>query len=261
MFHIICMGLGYEHESDFVIDRRDGYPHYLALLVRSKSRLEYQGEIRSYPPNTFILYDKNAPQFYAADGETYGIKVTYGEDAVLVAEVDNGSEENLIRAAYVREGTDYHILTSTDGGISWNEKLTISTSDPNIALALVKKEHAVVNVIGGSLNRSNLSLSGQMALQFVESTNIDIAFLSPSGFSLECGFTSGNYNESLLKKAIVEKARLVVMLLTSSKIRKAMPHTFAKLSDIHVFITDADPGEEIKKACEEAGVELIVAGQ
>jgi DeoR/GlpR family transcriptional regulator of sugar metabolism len=142
-----------------------------------------------------------------------------------------------------------------------DEKLTISTSDPNIALALVKKEHAVVNVIGGSLNRSNLSLSGQMALQFVESTNIDIAFLSPSGFSLECGFTSGNYNESLLKKAIVEKARLVVMLLTSSKIRKAMPHTFAALSDIHVFITDADPGEEIKKACEEAGVELIVAGQ
>ncbi len=71
MFNIICMGLGYEHESDFVIDRRDGYPHYLALLVRSKSRLEYQGEIRSYPPNTFILYDKNAPQYYAADGEPY----------------------------------------------------------------------------------------------------------------------------------------------------------------------------------------------
>ena len=71
MFNIICMGLGYEHEPDFVIDRRDGYPHYLALLVRSKSRLEYQGEIRSYPPNTFILYDKNAPQYYAADGEPY----------------------------------------------------------------------------------------------------------------------------------------------------------------------------------------------
>lgn len=40
MFNSICMGLGYEHEPDFVIDRRDGYPHYLALLVRSKSRLE-----------------------------------------------------------------------------------------------------------------------------------------------------------------------------------------------------------------------------
>lgn len=71
MFKLICMGLGYEHEPDFEIDRRDGYPHYLALLIRTKCRLKYRGEIRSYPPNTFILYDKNAPQFYAADGETY----------------------------------------------------------------------------------------------------------------------------------------------------------------------------------------------
>ena len=140
-----------------------------------------------------------------------------------------------------------------------DEKLTISTSDPNIALALVKKEHAVVNVIGGSLNRSNLSLSGQMALHFVESTNIDVAFLSPSGFSLECGFTSGNYNESLLKKAIVEKAHLVVALMTGTKIHKAMPHTFATLQDVDIFITDTDPGEEIRKACAEAGVELIIA--
>ena len=71
MFNLICMGLGYEHEPDFEIDRRDGYPHYLALLIRTKCRLKYRGEIQSYPPNTFILYDKNAPQFYAADGETY----------------------------------------------------------------------------------------------------------------------------------------------------------------------------------------------
>ena len=65
---------------------------------------------------------------YSYDGDRWfdSLTPTYGEDAVLVAEVDNGSEENLIRAAYVREGTDYHILTSTDGGISWNEKLTIS---------------------------------------------------------------------------------------------------------------------------------------
>ena len=82
-----------------------------------------------------------------------------------------------------------------------DEKLTISTSDPNIALALVKKEHAVINVIGGSLNRSNLSLSGQMALQFVESTNIDVAFLSPSGFSLT--LSSGTYTANGIDHMLV----------------------------------------------------------
>lgn len=71
MFHIICMGLGYEHEPDFVINRTEGYPHQLALLVRTPCRLGYGGEIRSYPANTFILYDKDAPQYYAADGVPY----------------------------------------------------------------------------------------------------------------------------------------------------------------------------------------------
>ena len=71
MFQIICMGIGYEHEPDFVIDRREGYPHYLALLVRTKCRLRCGDEIRSYPPGTFVLYDMNTPQFYAADDAPY----------------------------------------------------------------------------------------------------------------------------------------------------------------------------------------------
>ncbi|HAG12954.1 MAG TPA: hypothetical protein DCG49_03720 [Ruminococcus sp.] len=71
MFRIICMGLGYEHESTFVIDRREGYPHYLALLVRTPCRLRFLDEIRSYPANTFVLYDMNVPQYYAADDVPY----------------------------------------------------------------------------------------------------------------------------------------------------------------------------------------------
>ncbi|MBQ3792445.1 MAG: DeoR/GlpR transcriptional regulator [Clostridia bacterium] len=139
-----------------------------------------------------------------------------------------------------------------------DERLTISTSDPNIALSLSNDEKININIIGGNLNHSNLSLSGAPALDFVSNTNLDVAFLSPSGFSLECGFTSGNYNESELKKAVVRKARFVVMLVQSSKIGKSMPYTFASLSEADVLITDARPSAELYKACVEADVRLIV---
>lgn len=138
-------------------------------------------------------------------------------------------------------------------------RLTISTSDPNIALALVKNDKVIVNIIGGNLNRSNLSLSGNMAQKFVESTNLDVAFISPSGFSVDCGCSSGNFNEAALKNAVVTKAHKVVVLVQSDKFNKSMPHTFAALSDIDVLITDKDPGEEIRQALTEANVELIVA--
>ena len=71
MFQILYMGIGYLHEADFLIERQNGYPHYLALLIRSQCRLKQDGEIRPFPPNTFILYDVNAPHFYAANGEAY----------------------------------------------------------------------------------------------------------------------------------------------------------------------------------------------
>ena len=138
------------------------------------------------------------------------------------------------------------------------EKLTVCTSDPNVALALIKADNLVVSLIGGNLSRSNLSLSGEAALDFVARTNIDVAFISPSGFSLECGFTSGNHNESSLKNAVISKASFVVMMVLSRKIGKSMPFTFAQLANIDVLITDEEPASEIRKACEITGVELIV---
>lgn len=138
------------------------------------------------------------------------------------------------------------------------EKLTISTTDPNIALSLIQKEQVVVNIVGGNLSRNNLSLSGEAALDYVEKTNIDVAFISPSGFSLDCGFTSGNSNESRLKNAVIKKARFVVMMVEAGKIGKSMPYTFGRLADADVFITDRDPSDELKNACDIVGVELIV---
>lgn len=71
MFNIKCMGCDYPHESDFEIIRENGYDCYLALFVRTKSRLVSNGSIKSYPSNTFVLFDKRSPHYYAADSEEY----------------------------------------------------------------------------------------------------------------------------------------------------------------------------------------------
>jgi DeoR/GlpR family transcriptional regulator of sugar metabolism len=139
------------------------------------------------------------------------------------------------------------------------EKLTISTTDPNVALALVKNEQVVVNIVGGCLSRDNLSLSGMQALAYIRQTNIDMAFISPSGFSLECGFTSGNYNESQLKNEVITKAHSIIMMVEAQKLGRSMPYTFGQLSDIQVLITDEEPPAPVRQACEQYNVTIIVA--
>jgi DeoR family fructose operon transcriptional repressor len=139
-----------------------------------------------------------------------------------------------------------------------DERHAITTTGPNIALELIKKNQPIVNLVGGMINRENVSISGNQALKFLADINIDIAFLVPSGLSLKDGFTSGNYSECELKRMVVEKARRVVILMDKSKINRCLPFTFSQLENIHTIVTDDDLPEDITNAAKAAGVEIIV---
>lgn len=132
--------------------------------------------------------------------------------------------------------------------------LSILTSAPNIALEISKRYAPTVNLIGGQINRETLSVSGMQSMEYVENMNFDLAVMAPSALSADAGFTCGNYSECELKKLIIKKAKKTVMLADSSKFDRAMPFTFAKLADIDVLITDAEPPQEILKEAEAQGV-------
>ena len=133
----------------------------------------------------------------------------------------------------------------------------IITTDPNIALEAVHKSKTTVTLVGGNLNRNTLSASGVHSMDFVNSVNIDIAFMSASGFNAQTGFTSGAFSECELKSAVMEKARTRVMLLDSSKVQKRMPFTFARMSDIDVLISDNGLDKETRKLAENENVKVI----
>lgn len=141
-----------------------------------------------------------------------------------------------------------------------DERHAITTTGPNIALELIKKTQPIVNLVGGMINRENVSISGNQALRFLDDINIDLAFISPSGLSLKGGFTCGNYSECELKRTIIEKARRVVILMDHSKINRCLPFTFSQLDGIHTLVTDEPLPEDLERAAASAGVEVIVAG-
>ena len=136
--------------------------------------------------------------------------------------------------------------------------LSILTSGPNIAIEILKKYNPTVNLIGGIINRNNLSVSGAHALNFVKSVNIDVAFMAPVGGSAEDGFSCGNYTEYEVKRAVVKKANKVIVLMDSSKLSHSLPFTFASLKEIDILISDARFDSEFLKAAKNAGVEVIM---
>ena len=139
-----------------------------------------------------------------------------------------------------------------------NERFTFTTTNPMAALDLCKIGLPVVNIVGGKLDRDYQTVTGMHAMRFLSDINIDIAFLSPSGLSLKSGFTGGNYSECELKRVVVEKARLVVLLLDASKIDKSLPYTFCTLESVDILLCDAPLPESLSAAAEYAGVEVII---
>ncbi len=140
-----------------------------------------------------------------------------------------------------------------------DERLTITTSGPNVALELLKKNMPIVNIVGGMINRDNISVSGTQAIRYMEDINIDIAFLTPSGLTAENGFTCGNYSECEFKQLIIKKARRVVLLMDSSKIDKSLPYTFADIGDVDAVITNRDLPPALSAEAQEKGTEIIIA--
>jgi DeoR/GlpR family transcriptional regulator of sugar metabolism len=138
-----------------------------------------------------------------------------------------------------------------------DENYSVMTSSANIGLELVKKSNPSVMVLGGVLNRNTLSMSGSAAMSFLDTVNIDIAFMSASGFSPDHGFTVSNMYESELKRKVVSRAEKVILLIDSGKIGKTLPFTFARLQDINVIVLECPPPDAIVSECRASGVEIL----
>ena len=140
-----------------------------------------------------------------------------------------------------------------------NDRYTIVTSGANIAIELSQRHTCDVLLTGGQISENTLSCSGAQAELFISSINIDLALMSPSGFSLRNGFTSGSQSESMLKRAVIAKAAKVVMLMDTSKLGRSLPFTFATLADIDMLICDSPLPPDVAAEVKAQGVEYIIA--
>ena len=159
------------------------------------------------------------------------------------------------RSIFIDSGTTMRAFTEfiPEGRYSF------TTTDPRVALQLCRSGRSTVNMVGGKLEGDNLTVTGLQASRFLSDINIDIAILTPTGFSIDDGFTVANFNECELKRIVVQKAKRVIMILYSMKCNRSLPYTFCKVDETDVIITDSSMPSEVKRSILFSGKELIIA--
>lgn len=135
--------------------------------------------------------------------------------------------------------------------------LNVVTTSPSIALELCKLHNPNVTLCCGTMNRRNMSVSGQNTIEMLKKINIDIAFIGVSGYSEKAGFTCGTESDMLIKRTVIEKARVTVMMCGNEKLDRLMPYTFGDIGDADYFITDGKMSDSVVHRAQKAGTILL----
>ena len=157
------------------------------------------------------------------------------------------------QSAYFEAGSTIMELVKQIG----KHKLHAVTNAPNIALELCKHPEIQTISLGGPVNPRTLSVTGPMALENLKQINLDIAFLSASGFSPESGFTNAYIEECILKQTVIQMAQHIVVLLDHSKFGQVLPFTFAQPKQINTIVTDQKPDDKTIAYLEENQVQIV----
>jgi|LSQX01.3.fsa_nt_gb DeoR/GlpR family transcriptional regulator of sugar metabolism len=207
-------------------------------LRRDLINLENEGHlIRTYGGAVSIKKVAVPP----GEENAYNVRATENVEAKMkIAEKAVGLVEKG-RSIYFDAGSTLMCLAR----IIPDESFSILTNGSNIALELVKKLRPSIVTLGGQINRNTLSVSGPYANSLIDMMNIDLAFMSASGFSIDSGFTVGNIYECELKRKVVKRAQKVILLMDTSKINKNLPFTYATLDDIDIWVCEKPLTDEL----------------
>lgn len=135
--------------------------------------------------------------------------------------------------------------------------LTVITNSIRNALALVKQPDFTVILVGGILNREELSLGNDFS-STLDGLHIDIFFSSASGVHPTVGLTDQRISEARVQNRMRQLAGKTIVIADSGKFGKASLVKICSLEEVDTVITDSGLDSDTEEAVRAAGVELII---
>lgn len=136
--------------------------------------------------------------------------------------------------------------------------LVVATHSLPIAAQLSQVEGLSLEMVGGRLRAITQSAIGHETARRYENLSADVAFVGTNAVTPGFGLSTPDAEEAAVKHAIIEGSKLVVLLADAAKFTDPALNRFARLSEIDVLITDAQPPAALLADLEEADVDLRV---
>lgn len=135
-------------------------------------------------------------------------------------------------------------------------KITVVTNSFPIASMLENHENTEVLFAGGRLFKDSFITVGFDTIRFFQNIRADICFLGVCSIHLQLGLTGHFYEESEIKKTIVNASRQVVALTTLDKIDTAESFYICPSTALSAIITTS-PSDAKLEPYKAAGIAIL----
>ena len=202
---------------------------------------------------------------YRTHGGAINIDSVRFEPSLSEKEVQFREEKSRIAnqaGKMIREGD----TIALDGGTTTLEiarnlpnmaNLTVVTNSVKIIAELANLPDVSVVVTGGNLRRMNMTLVGPISNRTLKKLHIDKLFTGTIGLTYEEGLTTTDVIEAETKRAMIKKAKEVIVVADYSKIGKLAFANVASINSIDKLITNTGISKRLVKKFQKKGIEVI----
>lgn len=153
-----------------------------------------------------------------------------------------------------------------DGGTTTTEMIkqlptdlpfTAVTHSPGIAVGLVDFPRIDVILIGGRLYKHSVVTVGASMLESINRINADLFFMGVTGVHKNAGFTTGDYEEASVKRALSARAAETVVMASQEKLNSASAFAIGPLSLASTLVVDGELDAELSAQLKKQRVTVI----
>lgn len=131
------------------------------------------------------------------------------------------------------------------------------THSPGIAVALVDHSRIEVILLGGRVFKHSVVAVGAETLAGMARINADLFFMGVTGVHPRAGFTTGDYEEAGIKRALTAVAAETVVMASREKLNAASAFAIGELSLASTLIVDGEPDAALRQQLVQSGVEIV----
>lgn len=255
-------------ERNIVMNRKKRLLHLMRALTKGAANVEKMADIFGVSASTI----RRDLQFLEQNGSiqrTYGgavlnqaaQEVSYGERMSRFGE----SKRAIAARAYelVHDGDTIMLdAGSTVCALALLlklRKLNIITNNLMLVPIFEGATNLNFTILGGKCRVTSMGIFGSLALKNLDSFTADFFFTSADGVVAQMGLCEASLEQTILKEAMMQRARKTIVLADFHKINQAEQHYWARLPSSWTLITDKVMDEEEESQFAMAGATVVHA--